>query len=286
MVRLVTDSAADLSQDMIARYSLKVAPLLVHDGERQYRDAVEIRPKTVYDDMRGGKSFKTSQATPESFLEIFRSCSDADEVLYLAFSSGLSGTYNSGLIARDLYKEEGGKARIEIVDTRAASGAFGLIVYEVARRAEAGASFDELIAYSESLIERIDHLFTVDDLEYLFRGGRLSRSSALIGGLLNIKPILSVAEGKLTPIEKSRGRLKSIKRICELMGERTAGKSLKDQTVFVYHGDDLEAAHKLQELIQEAHGVETFVIGEVGAVIGAHTGPGVLAAFYLKPESK
>ncbi len=285
MIRLVTDSAADLSQDIIARYNLKVAPLLVHDGERQYRDAVEIRPKTVYDGMRGGNSYKTSQATPESFLEIFQSFSDEDEVLYLAFSSGLSGTYNSGLIARDLYKEEGGKARIEIIDTKAASGAFGLIVYEVARHLEAGASFEALTAYAQSLIERVDHLFTVDDLEYLFRGGRLSRSSALLGGLLNIKPILTVADGKLTPLEKARGRLKSIKRICELMGERTKGQSLEGQTVFVYHGDDIEAAHKLQELIQEAYGVTTFVIGEVGAVIGAHTGPGVLAAFYLKPEA-
>lgn len=282
MIRLVTDSASDLSHDLIAENNLSVAPLLVHDDERQYRDAVDIQPKTVYDRMRGGQSFKTSQATPESFLEIFKSFSDEDEVLYLAFSSGLSGTYNSGLIARDLYKEEGGKARIEILDTQAASGAFGLIVYEVAKRAKAGADFEELLAYAQSLIPRTEHLFTVDDLEYLFRGGRLSRSSALIGGLLNIKPILTVADGKLTPLEKTRGRLKSIKRISELMGERTGG-NLKGQTVFIYHGDDLEAAHKLQELIQEAYGAQSFIIGEVGAVIGAHTGPGVLAAFYLKP---
>lgn len=282
MIRLVTDSASDLSHDMIAEYDLKAAPLLVHDDERQYRDAVDIEPKTVYDRMRGGQTFKTSQATPESFLEIFRSFSDEDEVLYLAFSSGLSGTYNSGQIARDLYNEEGGKARIEILDTGAASGAFGLIVYEVAKRAREGVDFEALLAYAQSLIPRAEHLFTVDDLEYLFRGGRLSRSSALIGGLLNIKPILTVEAGKLTPLEKTRGRQKSIKRICELMGERTGG-NLKGQTVFIYHGDDLEAAHKLKAMIQEAYGVEYFVIGEVGAVIGAHTGPGVLAAFYLKP---
>jgi len=282
MIRLVTDSASDLSHDIIAEYNLSVAPLLVHDDARQFRDAVDIQPKTVYDRMRGGQSFKTSQATPESFLEIFKSFSDEDEVLYLAFSSGLSGTYNSGLIARDLYKEEGGKARIEILDTQAASGAFGLLVYEVAKRAREGVDIEALVAYAQSLILRTEHLFTVDDLEYLFRGGRLSRSSALIGGLLSIKPILTVADGKLTPLEKTRGRQKSIKRICELMGERTGGK-FNGQTVFIYHGDDLEAAHKLKDMIQEAYGVESFIIGEVGAVIGAHTGPGVLAAFYLKP---
>lgn len=285
MIRLVTDSASDLSHDLIAEYNLSVAPLLVHDDERQYRDAVDTQPKEVYDRMRGGQSFKTSQATPESFLEIFKSFSDEDEVLYLAFSSGLSGTYNSGLIARDLYNEEGGKARIEILDTQAASGGVGLIVYEVAKRAKEGADFEALVAYAQSLIPRVEHLFTVEDLEYLFRGGRLSRSSALIGGLLNIKPILTVADGKLTPLEKTRGRLKSIKRISELMGERT-GRSLDGQTVFIYHGDDLESAHRLKEMIQEAYGVEAFVIGEVGAVIGAHTGPGVLAAFYLKPAEQ
>lgn len=283
MIRIVTDSAADLSQEMIASLGLYVAPLLVHDETREYRDALDLEPKALYDRMRGGQSFKTSQATPEAFYEIFKNFSEEDEVLYLAFSSGLSGTYNSGVMARELYLEEGGKARVEILDTQAASGGFGLIVYEVAKRALDGADFDSLLAYAKALIQRVEHLFTVDDLEYLFRGGRLSRSSALLGGLLNIKPVLTVEGGKLIPLEKTRGRLKSIRRICELMGEHTGG-DLNGQTIFIHHGDDLEAAHKLKELILESYGAQSFVIEMVGSVIGAHTGPGVLAVFYLKPQ--
>jgi DegV family protein with EDD domain len=285
MIRLVTDSASDLSSEMIAEYGLYVAPLLVHHGTAQYLDGETILAKRVFDEMRQGKVFKTAQVTPESFLEIFNGFSDEDEVLYLAFSSELSGTYNSGLIARDLYREEGGKARIEILDTRAASGGIGLIVREVAKRAREGADFESLLSYAEELMGRVDQLFTVDDLEYLFRGGRVSRSAAFMGGLLNIKPVLEIADGKLVPLEKTRGRLKSIKRLCELMGERSGG-NLGDQTILIHHGDDLEAAHKLREMIREAYGIQSFVIHTVGSVIGAHSGPGTLAVFYLKPKAE
>jgi DegV family protein with EDD domain len=283
MIKLLTDSACDLSNEMITELDIHVLPLIVFDeNSNEYLDGATISSKQVFDAMREGKVYKTSQVPPEAFLGFFRTLAEDDEVLYIAFSSGLSGTYNSALQAREVYLEEGGKARIEILDTLAASGGFGLIVHHTALKLREGADLNELVDYTKTLIERIDQLFTVDDLEYLFRGGRVSRSSALIGGLLNIKPVLTILEGKLVPLEKTRGRLKSIKRMCELLGERTEGR-LDGEMVFITHGDDLEAANKLKDLIKEAYGERKFVISPVGSTIGAHSGPGTLAVFYLKP---
>lgn len=283
MLKIMTDSACDLSDTILADLGITVVPLMVLDQENEYLDGQNIKPKDVFDAMREGKVFKTSQVPLEFFSNVFNALQDDDEVLYIAFSSGLSGTYNTGLLARDNYLEEGGKAHIEILDTLAASGGFGLIVYQVAIKAKTGVSLSELVAYAKNLIMRIDHIFTVDDLEYLFRGGRVTRSAALIGGLLNIKPILTVLDGKLTPLEKVRGRLKSIKRMCELMGERSNYEALEDQTIFINHGDDLDAAYKLKGFIEEAYGCKSFVIHTVGSAVGAHSGPGTLALFYFKP---
>lgn len=280
-VQLVVDSASDLPKSYYDDFSLEKVPLIVHlDGE-DYLDGETIEPKTVYDAMRNGKSPKTAQGTPEFFYQIFKKYAEQKTpVIYLAFSSELSGTYQSSVIARQQVLEEYEDAEIYTIDTKAASMGYGLIVYYVAKKLQEGASVQDLLDSASFYIKHIEHIFTVDDLEYLQRGGRVSKTQAFVGGLLKIKPLLHVDEGKLVPLEKIRGSNKVLKRMVELMKQR--GKNLDEQIIAITHGDDEETALKLKDLIvEEGINPKEFIISDIGAVIGAHAGPGTIALFFL-----
>ena len=150
--------------------------------------------------------------------------------------------------------------------------------------AKEGRSKEEILKMIEFYIENIQHIFTVDDIEYLFRGGRVTRTQAFVGGLLNIKPVLHVDKGKLVPLEKIRGKNKVFKKMLDLIEERSQGANLKEQTIIITHGDDLESAIKMKELISERFGVSDFLINTIGASIGAHSGPGTLALFFMAKD--
>ncbi|WP_419883408.1 DegV family protein [Peribacillus sp. B-H-3] len=284
-IQILTDSASDLPMSFYKENQVTFIPLQVNlDGE-VYEDVKGIQPEDVFEAMRSGKTPKTSQASPEVFESIFKEIAESGRTaIYIAFSSELSGTYQTAVMVRNLVKEEYPGLDLEIIDSKCASLGGGLVVESAARLALNGADKEEIMSDITFHIEHMEHLFTVDNLEYLARGGRISKASALVGGLLNIKPLLHVEDGRLVPLEKLRGKKKLLKRVIELMHER--GEGLENQTVAISHGDDLETALEWKQSIEEEFGTTHFIINTIGAAIGAHSGPGTIALFFLNKSPK
>lgn len=282
-LRILTDSGCDLPENIIEEYDIYVFPILVIDDDKEYLDNQTIKPKTLYDNMKNGKHYRTAQIPPKAFEEKFEEIAKSGETaIYIAFSSGLSATYQSAVLTRDSVKEKYPDLDLTIVDSKSASLGFGLIVYKAAKMAKEGKTREEILQMLDFYIENMDHVFTVDNLEYLFRGGRVTRTQAFVGGLLNIKPILDVTEeGKLRPIEKVRGKGKVLKRMLELMDERAEEKDFSTQIIGISHGDDLDNALKLKKMIEEKYGPKEFIINHIGCAIGAHVGPGTIALFFM-----
>ncbi|MGG5791739.1 DegV family protein [Bacillus nitratireducens] len=280
-VKIITDSAADLPVELLQAYDIDLIPLRVYDeAETEYLDGVTLKSVTLLQKMREGAVYKTSLPSLETFQEKFVSyAKEGNSCIYLAFSSELSGTYQSSVLIKEEVKETYTDLDLEIIDTKCASLGQGIVVLEAAKMAKEGASKEEILNRVAFLMNHMEHIFTVADLQYLVRGGRLSKVAGFIGGLLNIKPILNVDEGKLVPLEKVRGKKKVLSRIVDIMEER--GKDLKGQTIGMTHGDDLETAEALKALITERFGCEVFIVNTIGAAIGAHTGPGALTLFFL-----
>ncbi|BCD23770.1 DegV family protein [Bacillus cereus group sp. TH43LC] len=280
-VKIITDSAADLPVELLQAYDIDLIPLRVYDeSETEYLDGVTLESVTLLQKMREGAVYRTSLPSLETFQEKFVSyAKEGNPCIYLAFSSELSGTYQSSVLIKEEVKETYANLDLEIIDTKCASLGQGLVVLEAAKMAKDGASKEDILKRVDFLMNHMEHIFTVADLQYLVRGGRLSKVAGFIGGLLNIKPILNVEEGKLVPLEKVRGKKKVLGRIVDIMEER--GKKLKGQTIGITHGDDLETAEALKALITERFGCEVFIVNTIGAAIGAHTGPGVITLFFL-----
>src|SRR5690625_74522 len=284
-VQLLVDSACDLTAEYFEKYNIDMLPLTVHLNEQEYKDGIEISPKEVYDAMRDGAGTKTSQVSPQTFQETFLNYVEKEQpFVYLAFSSELSGTYQTAKMIEQEVKDQHPDAKFEIVNTKCASIGYGLVVLRAAKLALEGASIDEIVDIATYHAKHMEHIFTVDDLEYLYRGGRVSRTAAFVGSLLRIKPLLHVDDGKLVPIEKIRGTKRVLGRMVEVMEER--GTDFKNQTIGISHGDDLERAEQLAEMIKEKFGVEDILIEMVGSVIGAHSGPGTIALFFLNKPYK
>ncbi|MEB9339227.1 DegV family protein [Bacillus cereus] len=280
-VKIITDSAADLPVELLQAYDIDLIPLRVYDeAETEYLDGVTLESVTLLQKMREGAVYRTSLPSLETFQEKFVSyAKEGNPCIYLAFSSELSGTYQSSVVIKEEVKETYANLDLEIIDKKCASLGQGLVVLEAAKMAKDGASKEDILKRVDFLMSHMEHIFTVADLQYLVRGGRLSKVAGFIGGLLNIKPILNVEEGKLVPLEKVRGKKKVLSRIVDIMEER--GKDLKGQTIGMTHGDDLETAEALKSLITERFGCEVFIVNTIGAAIGAHTGPGVITLFFL-----
>ncbi|PFJ17635.1 fatty acid-binding protein DegV [Bacillus cereus] len=280
-VKIITDSAADLPVELLQVYDIDLIPLRVYDeAETEYLDGVTLNSVTLLQKMREGAAYRTSLPSLETFQEKFISyAKEGNPCIYVAFSSELSGTYQSSVVIKEEVKETYADLDLEIIDTKCVSLGQGLIVLEAAKMAKEGATKEDILNRIAFLMKHMEHIFTVDDLQYLVRGGRLSKVAGFIGGLLNIKPILNVEEGKLVPLEKVRGKKKVLGRIVDIMEDR--GKNLKGQTIGITHGDDLETAESLKTLIIERFGCEVFIVNTVGAAIGAHTGPGVITLFFL-----
>lgn len=284
-VQVVCDSASDLNQKKRKELSIHSLPLKVITNEAEYEDGQSITPKDVYDRMRNGEAPKTSQVSPQAFRDTFTSYVEKGQpFIYFAFSSELSGTYQTAKMIEQEVKDEFKDAQFDVIDTKAASLGYGLIVLRAAELAQEGATYEEILEIGRYHADHMEHIFTVDDLEYLHRGGRVSKTAAFVGGLLKIKPLLHMDDGKLIPLEKIRGSKKVLKRMIEVMNER--GDKLGDQRIAISHGDDLERAEKLAEMIQEEFGTEHIHIDYVGATIGAHSGPGTIALFFLNDTYK
>jgi len=260
---------------------VEIVPLTVQFGDAEYKDQIEIEPKTVYTAMREGKNIKTSQVSLQTFLDLFTNTAKKKETLiYIAFSSGLSGTFATAKMAEQEVKEQYPEAAIHILDTKCASLGYGLVVLKAAELAESGADANHIIEHCTTHAQQMEHIFTVDELDYLYRGGRVSKTAAFLGTMLKIKPLLDMEDGKLVPREKIRGSKRVLNRMIEVMEERAG--NLENQVIAISHGDDLERAEQLAAMIQEKYPVKKIIIEMVGAVIGAHSGPGTLALFFLR----
>ena len=284
---IVTDSCCNLLEDMIDDFGIHVLPLtFMVDGEdevyQSYLKGERTDLKQFYTMMREGKVFKTSLPNLAESEALFRELlGSGHDVLYIAFSSGLSGTYQALSLMAAQLQEEFPERKIHVVDSLAASGGQGLLVWYAVQHARAGESIDQVRDWLEENKLHLAHWFTVDDLMFLFRGGRVSKTAAWAGTLLNIKPVLHVDdEGHLIPMEKVRGRKKSLNALIDHM-EKSANKPISDQMVFITHGDCIEDAEYVANKIKERFGVKEVVINYVDPVIGAHSGPGTMALFFL-----
>ena len=281
---IITDSSADLPLSLVDQLSIDVVQLSVAlDGEDP-RPNNEVEPKGFYDVLRSKRGAKTSAANVATFTEKFESHLAAGrDVLYLGFSSGLSATFQASRVAADDLREQYPDRKIITVDTLCAALGQGLLVYLVAKKAADGADIEAAAAYAEEIRLNLAHWFTVNDLFFLKRGGRISAATAVVGSMLQIKPIMHVDnEGHLVKTGTARGRRGSLDALCAKMKESVLDRP--DQTVFIGHGDCLEDAEYLAGKIKAELGINVSLIDYVGPVIGAHSGPGTLALFFLGKE--
>lgn len=282
-MKIFTDTGSDLPKEFYEQHDVSFFPLSVHVNDKQYKDVIEIQPKELYDAMRQGAAPKTSQVSPEQFLTTFEEVAKSGEdAMYIAFSSNLSGTFNTAVMIANQLQEKYPDFNLKLIDTKCASLGQGLVVKKAVELRDAGLPFEEVVSKVEDFAKHMTHIFTVDNLDYLAAGGRISKSSAFIGGLLSIKPILHVEDGKLIPLEKIRGRKKAIARIIDMMAER--GGDFSNKIVGISHSDDLEFAKEVQKLIDEKLHPKGFDMTMIGAVIGAHVGPGTMAFFFTDKE--
>ena len=287
---IVTDSSCNLLEDMIEEYGLHILPLtFMAEGEttvyQSYLKGERTDLGQFYTMMREGKVFKTSLPNQVDTEALVRGLLEQGrDVLYLGFSSGLSGTCESTAMILATLRGDFPDRKIYAVDTLAASGGEGLLVWHAVQHALAGETIDQVRDWVEENKLHLAHWFTVDDLMFLHRGGRVSKTTAIAGSLLNIKPVLHVDdEGHLISMHNVRGRKKSLTALVDHM-EQTAWKPVADQMVFVTHGDCLEDAEFVAKLVKERFGVKEVVINYVDPVIGAHSGPGTVALFFLADQ--
>lgn len=278
---IFTDSSSDLPVDLSNELGINIVQLdvRVDNGPSCPNNQLDI--KDFYNQLRSGKMSQTSAVSIESFKNAFSdTLKDGKDILYIGFSSGLSSTYNWGKVAAEELSEEYPNQKVIAVDTLAASLGQGMLVWLAAKKKAEGASIEEVAAYIEETKLHLCHWFTVDDLFFLKRGGRISSTTAVVGTMLSIKPVLHVDDaGKLINVSKARGRKGSIAALAAKMKETAIDPS--EQTVFISHGDCIEDVEILKEIIKNEMNVSNFIVAPVGPVIGSHSGPGTLALFFI-----
>lgn len=284
---IVTDSSADLDAQLVSQLNVQVLPLrftLEGTAYHNYPDNRDMDPHLFYDRLRDGAVATTAAANTAQYTELLEPILQAGkDVIVLTFSSGLSSTYHISTLAVQELQAKYPLHKIYTVDTLCASLGQGLLVWHCAKMREAGNTIEQIYNWAERNKLHLCHQFTVDDLQFLKRGGRVSASTAVVGSMLQIKPILHVDdEGHLINIGKVRGRQGSLKALVDKM-EKTA-IDLSHQTVFISHGDCPEDAQRVAQMIKDRFNVEHIYINYIGPVIGAHSGPGTVALFYLGIE--
>lgn len=276
---LYSDNGCDLDRDLLDSMGVRMFYLPTMIRGTTYIDRVDIQPSEFYRFLaEPGTIATTSQVNAATFQQEFERVLQAEdvEIIYMAFSGGLSGTYESACLARDLVDPK----RITVLDTRSASVGQGLTVVKAARAWAAGQDKVGIIAVIEEHVRRMEHVFIVGNLEMLKRGGRISPAAATIGDLLSIKVTLQIQDGKIIPLEKNRGLKKAQQRMLDIMGER--GGELKRQTIGISYSQDRQGALAIRDMVQARFGVEDFLISEIGTLIGAHVGIGTYGVYFLR----
>ncbi|MDR1017512.1 MAG: DegV family protein [Lachnospiraceae bacterium] len=275
------NSTVDMPKEwVLERADAIVALKYTMDGVT-YEDMNGLSPKEFFVKLREGHQAVTTQANPEQVMEVWKPFLDeGKDILHIAFTSGLSGTYNSCLIAANELKEKYPDRKIIVVDDLCACLGEAVLLYYASKLKKEGKNIEEVAKWVEDNKLKVIHYVTIDDLNHLYRGGRLSKASAVLGSLVKLKPIIRVNdEGMLEVIAKERGRKKSMHKIVDMAYEK--GKDFNNEVIFITHGDVLEEAEELAEMVKEKFTTSEVIINNIGTVIGSHTGPGVLAVFCI-----
>lgn len=280
---ITTDNNSDLPESYYAEHKMGCTYLSYSMDGQNYSHDNFLPVEEFYDRMRKGSMPTTAQVNPEAARDLMEPyLKEGKDVLHIAFSSGLSGSYNSARIAGEELKQEYPERKIEVIDSLAASLGQGLLVHLAQQKKEAGESMEEVADWVREHRLNIVHAFTVDDLNHLYRGGRVSKTTAVVGGVLNIKPVLHVDDaGKLVAVGKVRGRKKSLLALVDMMDEKLGSYKDSCDTIFISHGDCAEDAQFVADKVKEKYPIKQVLMNHVGATIGAHSGPGTVALFFL-----
>lgn len=281
MLQIITDSACDLPRKTAADHNIHIIPFIVNLDGKEYIDGETIEPDAVHQALRDGKRPTTSQVPANFFWDAFTKYAEKGvRCLYVAFSSKLSGACNTARMVAQEVKQRYPKFELTICDSLSGSLAQGLIALEAAQLSASGVPPAEVIERTAVRSNNnMEHIFTVDDLGHLHRGGRLRWTSAVMGTVLKVKPILHVRDGQMLLLQKVRGKTAALKRIVDLVRERSLGS--EEQVVGITHADDVESAVKLQEMLRTTLGYKNFLVNVVGSVLGCHIGLGGVAAFFV-----
>lgn len=278
-IRIFTDSVSDIPKGLASEHNITVVPLQVNFTEGSYKDGVEIQPEEFFAKLKEATKLPTtSQVNPGEFVDAFkRVLNEGDDIICLTLSSKLSGTFSAAVTATSFLEAED---RIEVIDTKAVSFGYGMIALAAAQMVEDGATKQEIIAEIRHMTEHLENIFIFDTLEYLLKGGRLSSGEAFLGGLLNIKPILTIADGELKPMDKVRGRKRVIKWVIERL--KSSPVDFSETDVAIYHADDEAYMYEIMKAVEAEVPVKRWLVSKVGPVVGTHSGPGCIAISYLK----
>jgi DegV family protein with EDD domain len=283
---ITTDTTCDLPQEYLKQHQISQLPLYYNFNGKVYGGSDDLDPKTFYAMMRGGEMPTTMAVNPDTAREVFTGLlENGYDILHIAFSSGLSGSYSvASTVARELCEERPGAA-ITVVDSLCASLGEGLLVHKAVQMKEHGKFMEDIVHWLEQNKLQLCHLFTVDDLHHLHRGGRVSKTTAIIGSLINVKPVLHVDnEGHLISLVNVRGRKKALMTLVDLMETRIHDYKGENDTIFISHGDCKADAEYVAALVKERFNIPCEVINYVSPTIGAHSGPGTLALFFMGVE--
>jgi DegV family protein with EDD domain len=283
---ITTDTTCDLPEDYLHKHNIGLIPIYYSLNGTVYEEENALEPKAFYNIMRGGAMPTTMAANPDVARKTFTGLLDQGyDILHLGFSSALSGSWSvAETVARELCELRPG-SKIKIIDSLCASLGEGLFVHKAVMLKESGKSMEEVISWLEKNKLNFCHLFTVDDLNHLHRGGRVSKAAAIIGTLINVKPVLHVDnEGRLIPLINVRGRKKALTSLVDQMETRLKDYPQNNDIVFISHGDCEEDARFVADLITERFGIKDFLINYVCPTIGAHSGPGTIALFFMGKE--
>ncbi len=289
MIKIMADSTCDLSQEIIEKYNIGVAPLTISIEGKPYRDKIDIQPDEFYNMIEGIKSVTTAMPSPNEYLKIINEAIEEGhtEILCICMSSGTSGAYYSGVMAKEMFFEENPNSdiKIHVVDSKGMSHGSGWLILKSAKLREQGATYEELIRFNETYKTCVKHFLAVDDLNHLIKSGRLTNASAFIGKILKIKPIMSMRKGKGAIVAKERGRKKVIKHYIDEFNKRNDTEVT--DFIIVGYTSDLEVAENLKEKIRE----ETEFTGDIfimqmGVAVGTHVGLGAISMFFVEKGHK
>lgn len=288
MIKIIADSTCDLSDEVLARYHISIAPLIIHINDKEYKDRIDIQPDEFYSIMMDlDKNPTTAMPSPSEFLRCMEEgvAEGCSEILCICMSSGTSGSYQSAILAKDLFYEQydPGEFKVHVVDSLCMSHGSGYLILKSAELREIGYSFEELVLFNETFKKHVKHYLSVDDLDNLIRSGRLSNTSAFIGKILKLKPIMTMKDGKGAIVAKERGRRKVLEHYVKEFIKRVD----EDLTTFVIIGytSDLAYAENLKlKLLQESHFTGDIYIMQMGVSVGTHVGLGGVSMFFIEKD--